>query len=144
VGHSYRVAFRWQRHPGGRPTRRLRELATAALRALGVGPAEVGVLVGDDTTIRMLNRHFRGKDAPTDVLSFPAGFAQPDGLPYLGDVAISLETASRQASEMGVPLERELCTLLLHALVHLCGYDHESDAGEMEALEARLREELLP
>jgi probable rRNA maturation factor len=113
------------------------------LRSLGVAAAEIGVLVSDDTTIRMLNRHFRGRDEPTDVLSFPAGFEQPDGVPYLGDIAISIDTAARQAAETGGSLERELCTLLLHALVHLCGYDHERDTGEMAALEARLRGELL-
>jgi probable rRNA maturation factor len=143
VALSYRIAFRWQCHPGGRPTRALRELAGAALRRLGVPAAEIGVLVGDDATIRMLNRHFRGKDEPTDVLSFPAGFEQPEGLHYLGDIAISLETASRQAAEAGISLERELGTLLLHALLHLCGHDHERDDGEMTELETRLREELV-
>ncbi len=137
------VHFRWQRHPGGLQTGRLRELAVAALRRLGVGGAEVGVLVCDDATIRTLNRHFRSKDGPTDVLSFPAGFAQPDGPAYLGDVAISLETAARQAAGAGVSVRRELQVLLLHGLVHLCGYDHVTDGGEMEKLEARLRRELI-
>ncbi len=139
-----KVTFRWQRHPGGRPTDALRRLTVAAASRLGTGAVEIGVLVCDDPTIRSLNRHYRGKDRPTDVLSFPAGFAQPEGPRYLGDVAISLETAERQAAEAGVPLERELATLLLHAIVHLCGYDHETDRGEMAALESKLRRELLP
>jgi len=139
-----RVTFRWQRHPGGRPTTALRDLAVAAMERLGTGRAEVGVLVCDDATIRSLNRHFRGKDATTDVLSFSGQAGEPGGLPYLGDVAISLETARRQAAERGVGLERELEVLLLHAVIHLCGYDHESDDGEMAALESRLRRELLP
>ncbi len=139
-----RVTFRWQRHPGGSQTPALRELAAAAMDRLGTGPAEVGVLVCDDATIRSLNRHFRGKDKPTDVLSFPGRFAEPGGVPYLGDVAISLETAHRQAAERGVSVARELQVLLLHAVIHLCGYDHETDRGEMAALEARLRRELLP
>jgi len=101
------------------------------------------VLVSDDATIRSLNRRFRSKDQPTDVLSFPADFASPDGAPYLGDVAISLETARRQAAARGVPVEREIAVLLLHAIIHLSGHDHEADSGEMEALEARLRRELL-
>lgn len=143
MARNYRIAFRWQRHPGGRPTPVLRELATAALQRLGVATAEIGVLVSDDATIRMLNRHFRGRDEATDVLSFPAGFEQPDGMPYLGDIAISIEAAARQAAELGGSLQRELCTLLLHALVHLCGYDHERDGGEMALLEAKLRGELL-
>ena len=138
-----RVTFRWQRHPGGRPTGVLRGLARAAAGRLDAGSVEIGVLVCDDATIRSLNRHFLGKDRPTDVLAFPGGFTQPDGLCYLGDVAISLETAQRQAAEAGVPLMRELEVLLLHAIVHLCGYDHETDQGEMTALEAELRRELL-
>ena len=144
MGAELRVAFRWQRHPGGRPTETLRALAVAVLGRVGVQRGEVGVLVCDDATIRHLNSHFRRKDRATDVLSFPGGFDQPDGPPYLGDIAISLETAARQAVEAGVELEREMQLLLLHGLLHLCGYDHEADDGEMEALEARLRGELLP
>ena len=127
----------------GSPTARLRNFGLAALTRLGVGQGEIGVLVCDDMTIRTLNRHYRHKDASTDVLSFPAGFDQPDGPPYLGDIAISLETAQRHAEEVGISLDRELCTLILHAIVHLCGYDHETDQGEMAALEARLQEELI-
>ncbi len=137
------VTFRWQRHPGGRPTAALRALATEVLRRLGHGRVEVGVLVCDDPTIRSLNRHFRHKDAPTDVLSFPASFVQPEGATYLGDIAISVETAARQAVERGLTLQRELEVLLVHALVHLSGFDHETDHGEMGALEGELRRELL-
>ena len=140
---SVKVSFRWRRHPGGRRTEVLRVLAVAALERLGVAAAEVGVLVCDDATIRTLNRHFRDKDRPTDVLSFPANFKQPDGPPYLGDIAISLETAARQAAERGVNLDREMRVLLLHGIVHLCGFDHDNDEGEMNALEARLRRELI-
>ena len=137
------VEFRWVRHPGGDATAGLRRLAVKALWRLGVRSGEVGVLICDDPTIRALNRDFRHKDAATDVLSFPGGEAEPGAAPYLGDVAISLETAGRQAAAAGVPVCRELETLLLHALLHLIGYDHETDQGEMEALETRLREELL-
>ncbi len=139
-----RIAFRWQRHPGGRPTEALRAMALEVLARLGVQRGEVGVLVCDDATIRHLNSHFRRKDRATDVLSFSGGFDQPDGPPYVGDIAISLETARRQASEAGVTPEREMQQLLLHGLLHLCGYDHEADQGEMEALERRLWRELLP
>lgn len=138
-----RVTFRWQHHPGGCQTGPLRELAARVLTRLDVAPAEVGVLVCDDATIRSLNRRFRDKDRPTDVLSFPANIAQPDGPPYLGDVAISLETAARQAAEAGTSLETELKALVLHAIVHLCGYDHEADRGQMRRLENRLRRELI-
>ncbi len=138
------ITFRWRRHPGGKRTAPLRSLAARALDRLGVGPAEVGVLICDDATIRTLNRHFRGRDEATDVLSFPAGFEQPGGPPYLGDVAISLETARRHAERTGAPIGTELATLLLHAVVHLAGFDHETDTGQMAAVEARLRRELIP
>jgi probable rRNA maturation factor len=137
------VEFTWQRHPGGKPTGALRRLAIRVLGRLGVSGGEIGVLVCDDEMIRTLNRDFRHKDAATDVLSFEGGAAEPEGVPYLGDVAISLDTARRQADEAGVPLLRELETLLLHALIHLKGYDHETDQGEMGALEGRLRGELF-
>jgi probable rRNA maturation factor len=137
------VAFTWAMRPAGRPAARLRRLAVAALRRLGVTEGEVGVLVCDDATIRALNRDFRHKDAATDVLSFAGGGSEPGERAYLGDIAISLETAGRQAVAAGVPVERELETLLLHALIHLMGYDHETDGGEMNALERRLRGELL-
>ena len=137
------VGFRWARHPGGSPTARLRRLAVAALGRLGVEAGEVGVLVCDDATIRELNREYRHKDGPTDVLSFVGGAGEPGEAAYLGDVAMSLETARRQAAAAGLTLERELETLLLHALVHLMGYDHENDQGEMAALEKKLRGELL-
>lgn len=139
----HRITFRWQRHPGGRPTVRLREIASAALDRVRGQAVEVGVLVCDDATMRSLNRHFRSKDATTDVLSFPVGFDQPDGPPYLGDVAISLDTAARQAKAAGHALGTELGILMIHALLHLCGYDHETDAGEMRDLENALRGELL-
>ncbi len=137
------ITFRWQRHPGGRPTAALRELAKQALLRLGVTAGEVGVLVCDDATIHALNRSYRKQDKPTDVLSFDGDAAEPGALPYLGDVAISLQTAGRQAAEAGHPLLRELEILLLHAVIHLCGHDHETDRGEMHALERRLRAELL-
>lgn len=143
MASSNRVTFEWQRRAGGRPTPALRALGLEALRLLGRSGVEVGVLVTDDAAIRTLNRRWRGKDTPTDVLSFPCGDQLPEGRVYLGDVAISLDTARRQATERGVPLEREMGTLLLHALIHLCGYDHETDRGEMVALERRLELELL-
>jgi probable rRNA maturation factor len=144
VAKRVTISFRWQKRAPGRLTGGLRALAETSLRRLGTDAGEVGVLICDDATIRSLNRHFRHKDAATDVLSFPAGFEQPDGPRYIGDIAISLETAVRQADAAGVTLERELQTLLLHATIHLCGHDHETDSGEMAALEQQLRQELLP
>ena len=124
-------------------------LARFLLRAkqvVGVD-GEVHVLLADDATLRRLNKTFRGKDKATDVLSFPAGpsavfFGEPEGPELAGDLAISLETASRQAKRFGHTLKEEVCILLLHGLLHLGGYDHEVDSGEMAARETELRHEL--
>jgi probable rRNA maturation factor len=108
---------------------------------------EVHVLLADDATLRRLNRTFRGKDKATDVLSFPAGpttvfFGEPEGPGLAGDLAISLETAARQAARFGHSLRDEVRVLLLHGVLHLAGFDHEADAGQMGAREAELRREL--
>jgi probable rRNA maturation factor len=98
--------------------------------------AEVSVVLVDDQSIQDLNREYRGKDVPTDVLSF----AQQEGeemvdayeAPVLGDIVISLERAVKQAENFGHSLERELSFLLVHGLLHLAGYDHDEEfEGEM-------------
>ena len=94
-----------------------------------------------DRAMRRLNRDFRDKDASTDVLSFP-GDDGPEGR-HLGDVAISVPTARRQAAEHDEPVARELRRLILHGVLHCLGYDHETDDGQMERLETRLRREWL-
>jgi len=108
---------------------------------------EVHVLLADDAALKRLNRTFRGKNKPTDVLSFPAGptgvfFGDPDGPELAGDLAISLEMAARQAKQFGHSLRDEVRVLLLHGTLHLAGFDHEIDAGEMAAREAELRQQL--
>jgi probable rRNA maturation factor len=92
-------------------------------------------LIGDEA-MRELNREARSIDAPTDVLSFPIA-----DFPFapLGSIAISLDTAKRQAAERGHSAEAEITVLFLHGVLHLLGYDHENDAGEMAAKEAELR-----
>jgi len=95
---------------------------------------EVAILFTDDRTIRKLNKRFRRKDKPTDVLSFPS--ALPG---FAGDLAISMDTAARQAKRLGHSLDSELRVLLLHGLMHLAGYDHETDNGRMRRREAVLR-----
>lgn len=92
-----------------------------------------------DAAMRRYNRRFAGIDKSTDVLTFPCGKmdGDPDD-PYLGDVLISVTTADRQKK---ASLEEELNTLALHGVLHLLGFDHENDGGEMEALENKLREE---
>jgi probable rRNA maturation factor len=116
-------------------------------RALKVVPAKgAGVTVAfvSDRAMRELNRRWRGKSGTTDVLSFPSGqeeFERAEGL-TLGDVVVSVEQAERQAAEHGLDFEGEVAQLILHGLLHLCGYDHETDSGEMNALELTLRRRL--
>ncbi len=100
----------------------------------------VDVLLTTDATLRRLNRDFRGKNKATDVLSFSAPPAFADQ--HAGDLAISLETAARQAATYDHPLAAEVKILLLHGLLHLTGLDHETDQGEMATREALLRAEL--
>jgi probable rRNA maturation factor len=126
------------------PRLRARKLSTwmEALVA-DVAPAfdSVGVRLAGDRTVRRLNREFRGKDKATDVLSFP-GEESPEGR-HLGDIVISVPTAERQARERGALLEEEVKLLLLHGVLHCLGHDHETDQGEMERLERRLRRRWL-
>lgn len=102
----------------------------------------LGVRLTGDRTVRRLNREFRQKDKSTDVLSFP-GEPTPEGR-HLGDIVVSVPTAAKQAAERGHALDREVKLLLLHGLLHCLGYDHETDAGEMERLERTLRRRWLP
>ena len=91
---------------------------------------EVGIKICSDRMMADLNRRFRGKTGPTDVLSFPDGSPLPDGALYLGDMVIAAGVAARAAEAEGWPVEAELKRLLLHGLLHLCGYDHEKDGGQ--------------
>ncbi len=113
------------------------------LESLGLDDAELSILLCDDGTIRKLNRQYRKKNKATDVLAFPMqegpGPAPHPGL--LGDVVISLPTATRQAAEHDRPIIQEVTFLLAHGLLHLLGYDHGSQ-GEERKMKART-EELL-
>jgi probable rRNA maturation factor len=129
-------------------------------RELGLGAAEVTVCLVSDAEIARMNESFRKKRGPTDVLSFPAvvrrkpvrvaaarpsrrnrraRVARPD---FLGDIAISPATARRNAKKYRRSLPDELRILILHGVLHLLGYDHETDRGQMERLEQRLRQRL--
>jgi probable rRNA maturation factor len=112
--------------------------AQAAVRLRG----QVTVLLTSDAAMRDLNRRFRGKDKPTDVLSFPSEHLVRGTENVAGDVAISVETAQRQGVEQGHSLATEIKVLILHGLLHLAGYDHETDAGEMQRHEQSLRARL--
>jgi probable rRNA maturation factor len=100
-------------------------------------------LIAGDSELRRLNRDFLGKDYPTDVLSFPAvGQALSPANGQLGELAISVARARKQAAALGHSLENEIRILMLHGLLHLLGMDHETDRGQMKRTEARWRQRL--
>lgn len=112
------------------------------LAELAPEAASLGVRFTSDREMRRLNRTYRGKDYPTDVLSFP-GESTPEGV-HVGDVVISVPVARRQAAEADHSPARELRLLLLHGVLHCLGHDHESDEGEMERLEAEVAARRIP
>jgi probable rRNA maturation factor len=124
----------------------LRRFVTRLAAAVSPGKADsIALCLVGDRTMRDLNRRHRGKDATTDVLSFPAGEGpDPAGSWHLGDILISVPRAVLQAREAGHPVERELRLLALHGYLHLLGYDHEKDNGTMMRLQRRLAGKLLP
>jgi probable rRNA maturation factor len=119
----------------------LSKIAHRALEILGLSKVELSIALVSDAQIKRLNKLYRNKDKPTDVLSFPIGEKVEDWL-ILGDIVISVDTAKRQAQELGHSLEEELKRLLVHGLVHLLGYDHEL-GGEEEKKFFELEEFVL-
>ena len=126
-------------------------LARAVLDRIGRFDATLTLSFIRDREMRRLNRDFRGLDKPTDVLSFAYHeapdefdeFALSEDEGHLGDVVIFVETAERYAAEQGLSFEREIEWLVIHGTLHVAGYDHETDNGEMNRLEKRLRKQLL-
>ncbi|MBO0857696.1 MAG: rRNA maturation RNase YbeY [Chloracidobacterium sp.] len=122
-------------------------LSRAVLDRIGRPDAVLTVTFIGDRAMRRLNRDYRGIDRPTDVLSFAyhenSGSLTHDETRHIGDVVISVETAERYARELVLRFDREIEHLLIHGALHLAGYDHETDNGEMNKLERKLRRELL-
>ena|SRR5271157_1834913 len=116
--------------------RALSLFAAKARRALGLD-GDVNVCITSNRELQELNRRFRRKDKPTDVLSFPSDIPK-----LAGDIAISADIAAANAADIGHSIETELKVLILHGLLHLAGYDHETDNGEMQLLEIELRQQL--
>ncbi len=132
----------WERLP--RASTLAKRAAEAALAAAAPrqGPAELSIVLADNRAMRRLNRDWRGKDKPTNVLSFPAdGGPRPAAAPrLLGDVIIALGVTAAEASEQGKSLAAHFTHLVVHGVLHLIGHDHEreADAVRMEALEVRI------
>jgi len=122
-------------------------------KALDLGQRDFNVCFVSDDEIGRMNSVYRGKSAPTDVLSFPWEGAGESGTEesdadefrnFLGDIVISVATAERNARAEGHSTEDEIRMLILHGVLHLLGYDHETDHGEMKSLELKLRKRLDP
>ena len=120
---------------------RIQTLAQKILTAVGEPTAELSLDMVGDCRMRRLNRQYRKRDAPTDVLAFSMREAGGPVSSLLGDVVISLHTAARQATARGHSLDHEVTTLLIHGVLHLCGYDHER--GERAARRMRRREQAV-
>jgi probable rRNA maturation factor len=126
----------------------------AAINAAGIGKfakvIEVSVMLAGDDFVHDLNKQYRGKDKPTNVLSFPAeeftagDYAGVEEFVMLGDIAIALETIEREAEEQGKDIKDHLCHMVVHGTLHLLGYDHidDLDAEEMEGLEVKILDEM--
>lgn len=123
----------------GYPAERAKKFLNRALALSGHAAGEVSVFVCGDASMRRLNRTYRRRDETTNVLSFPSG---AEGNGFLGDLIVSEPEARRQARRSRATLSRVMEKLLLHGLLHLLGYDHETDAGEMDEIEGKLRRRL--
>jgi rRNA maturation RNase YbeY len=137
--------------------RPLEKFLARVRKELGLGEADVTICLVSDAEIARMNEAYRKKKGPTDVLSFPeverrapgslrrarrSSVGYPGHRQFLGDVAISPATARRNAKQLGRTLPGELQILILHGILHLLGYDHEADRGEMDRVEHRLRQRL--
>jgi probable rRNA maturation factor len=135
-------AAQWNEHRGLKPLLRRAVAAAAAAADQSTSAAELAIVLTDDSAVRLLNRKWRGIDAPTNVLSFPveapAGAGGAGGAagapPLLGDVVLGYETVAREARRDGKPFAHHVAHLAVHGFLHLCGYDHEN-AGDAEAME---------
>jgi probable rRNA maturation factor len=126
----------FERKPPGLNSRLLSSFVLKASSAAGLRGA-VSVLITGNSSIRQLNARFRDKNQPTDVLSFPAA---PSAKGFAGDIAVSFDVAASNARVLGHSVSDEIRILILHGILHLAGYDHESDRGEMAEKEILLRQ----
>jgi probable rRNA maturation factor len=131
---------RWRRKPMVKAM--VKKAVSAAAKATSTPEAELAIVLADDSTIRALNRQWRGKNAPTNVLSFPAAGAgrRRQTSPYIGDIVIAYETSAREAVAEGKRFSHHVAHLAVHGFLHLLGHDHDNDraADRMERLERRI------
>jgi len=125
------------------PRRTLESILNAVADFLNVPDQGVTIVLAGDRLVARLKGQYLGERRPTDVLAFPFRETLPDGGPYLGDIVLSLPTARRQAQAKGHAFDYEVAVLLVHGFLHLLGYDHEVDQGEMAALEEEVRRQFI-
>jgi probable rRNA maturation factor len=135
---------RWRKRPQAKAI--VKKAVLAAAKAVSTPRTELAIVLADDSAIRALNRDWRGKNAPTNVLSFPAaapGKGRP-GSPYIGDIVIAYQTVAREAATEGKPFSHHLSHLAIHGFLHLLGYDHDNDrdAAKMEGVERKVLKRL--
>jgi len=136
---------RWGKRPQAKTI--VKKAVLAAAEAVSTRPTELAIVLSDDSSIRTLNRDWRGKNAPTNVLSFPAaaapGKARSASL-YIGDIVIAYQTVAREAVAEDKPFNHHLAHLAVHGYLHLLGYDHDNDreAQAMERLERKILKRL--
>jgi probable rRNA maturation factor len=130
---------RWRKHSTAKAV--VKKAVLAAAKAASTSAAELAIVLADDSAVRTLNHDWRGKDAATNVLSFPAASAGKTGpaSPYIGDIVIAYQTVAREALDEGKPFNHHLAHLAIHGYLHLLGYDHDNDrdADKMERLERK-------
>lgn len=149
-GIAIDIAIEADSWPGEAALRELAERVVAAaseeLAILASDGSELSIVFTDDAAVRRLNADWRGKDSPTNVLSFPAFPSRPDGAlpPMLGDIVLARETVAAEAALETKPFEHHLAHLIAHGLLHLLGYDHEDNAAAetMEEQERRILQRL--
>lgn len=122
------------------PVAELERWITAALRSQQLEEAEVSLYIADEAESQELNSQYRGKDYPTNVLSFPADIHEEVGIPLLGDLIVCAPVVEREAQEQGKTLDAHWAHMLVHGSLHLLGFDHidDGEADEMEALETEI------
>lgn len=132
----------WEADQDEPPSLRFADFMRQLFEALDISGAQVAVLITGDRAIQTYNRTYRGKDKPTDVLSFPVAGPQGGTPRHLGDIVVSMDRVLAQAEDIGHGPQIELRFLILHGILHLLGYDHETDNGEMFARQTELKAQL--
>jgi len=135
---------RWRKRPTAKTV--VKKAVLAAAKAVSTAHTELAIVLSDDSAIRTLNRDWRGKNTPTNVLSFPVAAVgkKRSASPYIGDIVIAYQTVAREAVAEGKPFNHHLTHLAVHGYLHLLGYDHDNDrdANEMERLERKILKRL--